>query len=317
MISRAEADYIVTGVERNIRGDGRKRTDYRRFQVETGVVAQASGSCRLRLDGTDVLVGIKVEVGSIVPERADDEEEEQDEEAADDAVAGERTAEAMPEGLSENRGRVVCSVECSPGVASDFTGAEGGENALTIYSQIMNKVFNGPQAGIDLESLVIISRQQCWILYIDALILEYNGNVLDCIFLAVRGALRNTRIPKTVVEEVAEGQFDFDVVDGTVPVKGAEDVPVTVTLNKLGKRYIIDPNPLEELSSSAKVTVAVNSRGSICAIQKGGKGGIDPSLLSEMIQSARTIGGALIKALDAGLRDEPQGHGGIGKELFK
>jgi exosome complex component RRP42 len=199
----------------------------------------------------------------------------------------------------------------------------------------MNKVFNGTQGGIDLEALVIIPRQQCWILYIDALvgsfaidlsklelnklhqqILEYNGNVLDSIFLATRGALGNTQIPKTKVEEVAEGQFDFDVVDGTVPVKGASDAPITVTLNKLGKRYIIDPNPLEELSSSAKVTVAVNPKGNICAIQKGGRGGIDPSLLTEMIQSARTIGTALCKALDAGLAKETKGTFGIGKELF-
>lgn len=210
---------------------------------------------------------------------------------------------------------------------------------MTIYSQIMNKVFNGSQGGIDLESLVIIPRQQCWVLYIDALvgsplqrnykqpnsftinflkqILEYNGNVLDSVFLATRGALANTQIPKTIVQEVGEGQYDFDVVDGTVPVRGASDVPIAVTLNKLGKRYIIDPNPLEELSSTAKVTVAVNPKGNICAIQKGGKGGIDPSLLTEMIQTARTMGTALIKALDEGLAKEPRATHGVGRDLFR
>lgn len=243
-------------------------------------------------------------------------------------------------GLADTiRGTVVTS---SPGVASQFQGAEGGEDALTIYSQLMNKIFNGAHGGIDLESLVIIPRQQCWVLYVDALvgflcttlsvtfgtgqanngpcftiqILEYNGNVLDSVFLATRGALSTTQIPKVKVEQIGEGEFDFDVIDGTVPVKAA-DVPITVTLNKLGKRYIVDPNPLEELSSTAKVTVAVNPKGNICTIQKTGRGGIDPSLLSEMIQSARTIGTSLIKALDEGLKKEKPAVYGIGRELFR
>lgn len=123
-ISKAEIDYIVTGAERNIRGDGRKRTEYRRFHIETGVVAQASGSCRLRLDGTDILVGIKVEVGSIVPERADDAEDEQEEEAGEGQAGGPSYADVandVEEGLrgpTENRGRVVCNVEWLVLVAS-------------------------------------------------------------------------------------------------------------------------------------------------------------------------------------------------------
>lgn len=118
MISKAEMDYITTGAEKNIRADGRKRTEYRKFQVETGVVAQASGSCRLMLDGTDILVGIKVEVGSIVPEKLDEEDEEGGDEEGEGGDGGEsgfrgagrETNDALG-GLTENRGRVVCSIE--------------------------------------------------------------------------------------------------------------------------------------------------------------------------------------------------------------
>jgi hypothetical protein len=134
MISKAEIDYIISGTERNIRGDSRKRTEYRPFLVETGVVSQASGSCRLRLDGTDILVGIKVEVGSIIPERAEEEEEEPaDEEGADNEEGAGRFARETnmePDdalgGLTENRGRVVCSVEW----CVDINGEESGHLGL-------------------------------------------------------------------------------------------------------------------------------------------------------------------------------------------
>jgi exosome complex component RRP42 len=62
-ISSTERKFIQNGVAQNIRNDGRERLDFRAFTLETGVVPQASGSCRLHIDTTDVLVGVKVELG--------------------------------------------------------------------------------------------------------------------------------------------------------------------------------------------------------------------------------------------------------------
>jgi hypothetical protein len=41
---------------------------------------------------------------------------------------------------------------------------------------------------------------------------------------------------------------------------------------------------LEELCTEAKLVVAVNRSGELCGLQKGQDGGIEPSLLLEMIQ---------------------------------
>lgn len=60
LISQAEQEYIQQGVEADIRNDGRQRLDYRPIELELGVVAQASGSARLKLGKTDVIVGVKV-----------------------------------------------------------------------------------------------------------------------------------------------------------------------------------------------------------------------------------------------------------------
>lgn len=46
----------------------------------------------------------------------------------------------------------------------------------------------------------------------------------------------------------------------------------------------MDASPLEELCTEAKLVVAVNRSGELCGLQKGQDGGIEPSLLLEMIQ---------------------------------
>ena len=56
---------------------------------------------------------------------------------------------------------------------------------------------------------------------------------MDCVALATRAAFRDTRLPKTVVEDVGDGQLDFEVVDDlgiAERLKGWEHVPVCATV---------------------------------------------------------------------------------------
>lgn len=62
VISQHEVEYIVEGIQHGVRLDGRGRMDMRPVEVELGVVAQATGSARVRMGSTDVLVGVKVRV---------------------------------------------------------------------------------------------------------------------------------------------------------------------------------------------------------------------------------------------------------------
>lgn len=67
LISPPERLFIEAGVEQNFRSDGRERLDYRYFTLETGVLEQTNGSAKLTLDTTEVLVGIKAELGNPNP----------------------------------------------------------------------------------------------------------------------------------------------------------------------------------------------------------------------------------------------------------
>uniref|UniRef100_A0A452GTK2 Ribosomal RNA-processing protein 42 n=1 Tax=Gopherus agassizii TaxID=38772 RepID=A0A452GTK2_9SAUR len=64
VLSEAEKVYIVHGIQADLRVDGRGCEDYRCIEVETDVVSNTSGSARVKLGHTDILVGVKAEMGT-------------------------------------------------------------------------------------------------------------------------------------------------------------------------------------------------------------------------------------------------------------
>lgn len=59
---------------------------------------------------------------------------------------------------------------------------------------------------------------------------------MDAIFMGTRAAIFDTRIPKTEVQDLGDGQFEFEVLDDaedTDIVDGREEMPICITLNKV------------------------------------------------------------------------------------
>lgn len=112
--------------------------------------------------------------------------------------------------------------------------------------------------------------------------------------------------------ELENGDKDIEVNDDLSQYEKLDttNIPVSITLGKIGKYYLMDPSVEEELCMQARVTVGVNAQGNVCSVQKGSvigaatSCGINPSELNKMIQSARQIGLALLKQLDALLSKE-------------
>ncbi|ORX60494.1 hypothetical protein DM01DRAFT_1300281 [Hesseltinella vesiculosa] len=275
VISPAEKAYIQDGVAHDCRADGRSRLEYRHLVLESGLLSQAGGSARCRLGETDVLVGVKVEIGEVEPDKP-------------------------------NVGRILCNVECAPSASQQFEG-RGADDLNNTLTQALDRIYNGPQGGFDLEKLCIIPGQSCWLIYIDAMVMDYAGNLFDTIVMTTRAALQDTRIPKTEVQDLGDGEFEFDVVDDVEeaePLEGWDDSPVVVTLYKIGERYIVDPTMLEELCAQVILSVGVNKHGQLCGTQKSGLGSLEPSLLSDMIQTATQLALPLIDKLDTKLHDD-------------
>ncbi|TPX47096.1 hypothetical protein SeMB42_g03469 [Synchytrium endobioticum] len=310
LVSVSEQDYILRGVACNIRGDGRKNHEFRPIFLETGIISQASGSSRVKSDITDVVVGIKFEVETF-GSRTDDD---QGDDYADDRGIGRGADDPLhdaaddidaDQGAIQDRGRVVCNVECSPS-ASRSTDRRELENMALEYSEFMNRVLNAPHGGIDLKALLIVPKTSCWVIYIDVLVLDMGGSLLDTIFLATRAAMGNARMAKVLLEQVG-GRYEYDISDDeTEIVKGWEDIPITITFYKIGERFVVDASIMEELCSESRFVVAINRHGRLCAVQKAGLGRISPNLMTQILQTAPSIGLSVMKRLERYLTIETE-----------
>ena len=79
-ISKAERKYIGDGVLQDIRNDGRRNNQFRflfysflicrNIEMETNILQQSHGSCRVRFanGGTDIVTSVKAEVQPITDE---------------------------------------------------------------------------------------------------------------------------------------------------------------------------------------------------------------------------------------------------------
>jgi hypothetical protein len=68
---------------------------------------------------------------------------------------------------------------CSSPIASQQFAGRGADDFNNELTQMLDRVLNGPQGGINLEKLCIIPKQQCWIVYIDAIVSLY------CLYIIV------------------------------------------------------------------------------------------------------------------------------------
>eukprot|EP00882_Tetradesmus_deserticola_P005713 GHRQ01006015.1.p1 GENE.GHRQ01006015.1~~GHRQ01006015.1.p1 ORF type:complete len:283 (+),score=101.25 GHRQ01006015.1:153-1001(+) len=269
-ISVGERIYIVQGIEQDVRTDGRSRAQYRPLELEANVVAQADGSARLHLGPTDVLVGVKVELG-------------------------------VPDSSSPNRGQVHVSVECSSCASPEFKGRGGEDWGIELARALESSLVGAPAAGcgLDLAALCLVPGKTCWLVYVDALVLNDGGNVLDALSIAARAALALTRVYKV---EVSMNEDDEPEVELSGEREGApldaSNVPVIVTVSQVGNRSVVDLAAEEEPCASACLHVAVNSKARVVGMTKSGSSGLDPSLTQEMVEVAQKLGPGIIASLD-------------------
>ncbi|XP_050342569.1 exosome complex component RRP42 [Nymphalis io] len=280
LLSPTEKLYILHGVQDDYRSDGRSNIDYRHMELETDVVSHASGSARLRLANTDILVGVKTEIDEPKPDNP---------------------------GL----GKIEFFVDCSANATPEFEG-RGGEQLANMISNLMQRAYHSSQA-FDLKQLCILEGKQCWKLYVDILILECGGNLCDAVSLAVKAALFNTRIPFVKAALMDGGSVDFQLSDDPYDSKLLEvgNAPLLVTLCKIGNKCVVDPSAEEESCSVTSLIIGItgnpkyysqesDSPNLECKCSTIGMNG-PGSVTSETFKTAVTQGIIAAKCLDEAL----------------
>ena len=155
-------DHIYKLAEQGKRVDGRNFDEYRKIEIETGVVSKAEGSARVKIGNTQVMAGIKIDVGE-------------------------------PYSDSPDSGVMTTAAELIPLASPDFESGPPRENAIELARVVDRGV---RESGvIELDKLCIEPGEKVWIVFIDLHILDYDGNLFDAASLAALAALSTAKVP--------------------------------------------------------------------------------------------------------------------------
>ena len=260
VLSDAEKFFIVNGIDNGeFRIDGRNPEDYRIVQLETGVLVNTNGSSRLRLGNTELLTGVKVELGT-------------------------------PKTNKPNQGWVEFHVDCSPNAGLAFQG-RGGQDLSNGICTHLARCYNN-HSSLDLTQLCIVPGKHCWVVHVDVIMLEYGGNLFDACSIAVKAALHDIGIPNVTATAGDEGEYEINLPEDPSDVikLKTSNCPVLVTISKIGNHHVVDATLEEEFCSHASLIVGVTSKGMITGVKKRGQGSLCLESVNEMLETAKKVG---------------------------
>jgi exosome complex component RRP42 len=248
VITRVKKKQIEQLIAKGKRLDGRGLTDYREIKIEQGIIERAEGSAKVLLGRTEVVVGTKIEMGEPFPD-------------------------------TPNEGVLTVNVELVPLASPRFEPGPPDENSIEL-ARVVDRGIRESKA-IDLEKLCIAPGKKVFVVFVDVYVLNHDGNLIDASALAAMAALLNTKMAKY---EVEDGEVKIKLGYEPLPIKKR---PITVTCAKIGDKLVVDPWLEEEQVMDARISMAFDDDGNICAIQKGGSGYFEPKQVFEAARIAK------------------------------
>jgi exosome complex component RRP42 len=259
VIAKIKQKQITLLIEKGKRLDGRELTEYREIKLEQGTIERAEGSARVRIGKTEVVVGTKIEMGE-------------------------------PFSDTPNEGVLTVNAELVPLASPSYEPGPPDENSIEL-ARIVDRGIRESKM-IDTEKLVIEAGKKVFVVFVDIYVLNHDGNLIDTSALAAVAALLNT---KMVNYEIEDGEVKTKPGFTQLPIR---QHPVTVTCAKIGDKLVVDPGLEEEQVMDARLSMAIDDDGDICAIQKGGIGYFTPEQALEVAKLAKDEAKELRKKLD-------------------
>lgn len=237
-------NYLLSLLDKGIRLDGRKLDEYRKVEVSHDVSENAEGSARVKIGDTEVIAGVKLEVGAPYPD-------------------------------SPNEGNIIVSGEFLSLANEDFESGPPSAESIEL-SRVVDRGIRESKA-IDLKKLCIKEGEKVWMVLIDIYILNDAGNLQDASAMAALAALATAKIPSYNEET---NKIDYKIRKEKLPLV---KMPVECSLGKVGKHIIVDPLLEEEKLLDARLTVASIGK-TICALQKSGNGTLSIEEIEKMLK---------------------------------
>jgi len=245
-------------ISKGKRIDGREFGEQRPLQIELDIIKKANGSAKVKLGDSEVIAGVKVETGEPF------------------------------EGL-ENKGALIVSAEVLPTASPHVEPGPPDEDTVEL-ARVVDRGIRESEM-IDLEKLVLIPGKIVYTIFVDCSVLNADGNLFDATSYAVVAAILNSHLP------VFEIQNDKVVDTGSKQDTPVSTIPTSITAVRIGEIVLVDPTAEEEACMDARITIATNSKGEFCAIQKGHAGSFTVEQIREAAEAALTKGEAVRRTL--------------------
>ncbi len=255
MITRAVYNLLKQG----FREDDRKIEEYRKIEVKVNPIDHASGSAWVKFGDTEVLAGVKMDVGEPFPDTPDE-------------------------------GALISNVEFTPIAAPEFEPGPPSNTAIEL-ARVVDRGIR--EHGLDFESLCIKPKEKIWMVNLDIYPINSDGNLFDAAALAALIALKNARIPK--YDEKEEKVYHEEFTSKKLKFK---DEPILITTYKIGDLCLLDPTKKEEEQIDARLSFAITKDGDICAIQKGEEGTFSEEEIEQAIKRSQKFAKELRKYVD-------------------
>ena len=160
-----------------------------------------------------------------------------------------------------DEGVLIVNSELVPVASPTFEPGPPNEKSIEL-ARVIDRGIRESHA-IDLEKLAI-DEKKVWNVNVDVYVLDHDGNFLDAGALAAIAALMETKMP-----EYKDEKIDYKKHTKPLPMK---DIPIAITIAKIGDKLLVDPHIEEEDAMDARITITTTKEGDLCSIQKGGEG---------------------------------------------
>lgn len=258
--SSIKREYLYNLAKNGKRADGRTFDEFRKIEIEVGLISKAEGSAKVKIGNTQVIAGIKMDIGD-------------------------------PYQDSPNKGVMMTAAELIPLASPDFESGPPRENAIELARVVDRGIRESEVIGLD--KLCIEPGEKIWLVFIDIHIIDYDGNLFDAASLAALAALFNSVVPiermRPNLEKFREkypsinNYLEQHPNDFPLPMK---EPPISCTSVKFNDAILIDPSLDEEQIAEVRLTVATNKNGDIRAMQKGLSGSFTVEEIKKVIKAS-------------------------------
>jgi len=202
------------------RFDSRGLLELRDIKIEYNVSKKAEGSARVIIGKTEVIAGVKLQLGE-------------------------------PYTDSPDKGNLMVSGDLLPLASPRFESGPPGFNAVELPRLVDRAIRESGM--IDLSKLVLEKGEKVWTIIIDIYPINDDGNLIDAANIAAIATLKNTFFP-----EIIEGKINYEKKTSKKLPLSEEITPISFSFFKLGDSIILDPTREEEEACDNRITFGIS-----------------------------------------------------------